>query len=133
MNGIKFTFCRALTTAYALICIHHRHTAAQAALGFIAHLLFGKGHAIIGKYLINLFMRCFLAWNVVVALQIKILLIQGFVGVAITTEHEALTRLHKAVQRNRSLLAGSDSVNSKARTRIAVAANKDIGLRRTDR
>ena len=43
MNGVKFAFGGADAAADAFVRVHHRSAAAQAASGFRAHLLFGKG------------------------------------------------------------------------------------------
>ena len=127
VDGIEAALGGADAAANALVLVHHRRAALEAAGRFLADLLLRERAVILRKLALDGHYARILAGAVVVAFHHNILLVELDEIPPVAADGH-VTALHEAVQGLRSLLAGGNGVNRKLGTGEDVAAHKDVRL-----
>ena len=127
MDGIEAALGGADSAAYATVLVDHGSAAAQAAGGFLAHLLFGERAMILLELALRLIVFRCLAGAVVVGFHQYILLVKLDKVPAVASDgHVAM--LHEAVQALCRLLSSRDCVNGELGPREHISSDEDIGF-----
>ena len=129
MDGIEAALGGADAAANALVLVHYRGAALEAAGRFLADLLLRERAMIFSEFALDGYYARILAGAIVIAFHHDILLVE-FDEIPPVAADGHVTALHKAVQGLRSLLAGGNGVNGKLGTGEDVAAHKDVRFRR---